>query len=88
MFTIYEEMKRLVGNPGEQKFVDKIRNKLKKKNYPENVAKLIEAELLAIETEGGHDASRKKHYVTLLSEYPWGVRTEEKFDLEGARSLL
>jgi len=43
-------MKRLVGNPGEQKFVDKIRGKLKKKQYPESVAKLIETELLSIET--------------------------------------
>lgn len=43
-------MKRLVGNAGEEAFVAKIRNKLKKNNYPENIAKLIEAELLAIET--------------------------------------
>jgi hypothetical protein len=36
-------MKRLVGNPGEQKFVDKIRLKLKQRSYPEQVRKLIEA---------------------------------------------
>ena len=34
VFTIYEQMKKLVGNPGEQEFVDKIRQKLKKRSYP------------------------------------------------------
>lgn len=48
VFTIYEQMKRLVGNPGEQKFVDGIRQKLKERTYPESVAKLIEAELISI----------------------------------------
>ena len=48
VYTVYEEMKRLVGNPGEQKFVDKIRQKLKERSYPESVAKLIEAELVSI----------------------------------------
>lgn len=32
--TVYENMKRIIGNPGEQKFVDKIRLKLKEKHFP------------------------------------------------------
>ena len=32
--AVYENMKRIIGNPGEQKFVDKIRLKLKEKVYP------------------------------------------------------
>lgn len=43
MYTVYENMKRIVGNPGEQKYVDKIRQKLKERNYPEVVRKLIES---------------------------------------------
>ena len=77
ILTVYENMKRIIGNPGEQKFVDKIRLKLKEKLFPEQVRKLIEAELSAIETEGSHDISRKKHYVTLLTEYPFGVLAKE-----------
>ena len=77
ILTVYENMKRIIGNPGEQKFVDKIRLKLKEKLFPEQVRKLIEAELSAIETEGSHDISRKKHYVTLLTEYPFRVLAKE-----------
>jgi len=32
--TVYENMKRIIGNPGEQKFVDKIKLKLKERVYP------------------------------------------------------
>lgn len=34
ILTVYENMKRIIGNPGEQKFVDKIRLKLKEKLFP------------------------------------------------------
>ena len=43
MHTVYENMKRIVGNPGEQKYVDKIRLKLKVREYPEAVRKLVES---------------------------------------------
>lgn len=43
LYTVYENMKRIVGNPGEQKYVDKIRQKLKERNYPDYVRKLIES---------------------------------------------
>ena len=49
---------------------------MKERVYPESVAKLIEAELISIETEGSHDLSRKKHYVTLLTEYPFGILSQ------------
>lgn len=39
--TVYDNMKRIIGNPGEQKYVDKIRLKLKEKVFPEQVRKLI-----------------------------------------------
>lgn len=68
--------------------MDKIRQKLKDRHYPENIAKLVEAELLSIETEGSHDLSRKKHYVTLLTDYPFGVLAPEIFDINSARKLL
>jgi ATP-dependent Lon protease len=86
--TVYENMKRIIGNPGEQKFVDKIRLKLKERVYPEQVRKLIEAELSAIETEGSHDVSRKKHYVNLMVDYPFGVLAKEEFDIFKAKKIL
>ena len=75
--TVYETMKKMVGNPGEQKYIDKIKLKLKERTYPAHIKKLIEAELSNIETEGTHDLSRKKHYINLLSDYPFGVTTPE-----------
>jgi hypothetical protein len=41
LHTVYENMKRIVGNPGEQKYIDKIRQKLRERNYPEAVRKLV-----------------------------------------------
>lgn len=41
LYTVYENMKRIVGNPGEQKYIDKIRQKLRERTYPEAVRKLV-----------------------------------------------
>ena len=86
--TVYDTMKRMVGNPGEQKYVDKIKLKLKERKYPEHIKKLIEAELSNLETEGNHDVSRKKHYINLLSDYPFGVISPEVYDVAKARAIL
>lgn len=81
-------MKRIVGNTGEQKYIDKVRLKLKERQYPEHVRKLIESELINLESEGTHDVSRKKHYINLLSDYPFGVLAKEEFDIQKAKRIL
>ena len=88
MYTVYENMKRIVGNTGEQKYIDKVRLKLKERQYPEHVRKLIESELINLESEGTHDVSRKKHYINLLSDYPFGVLAKEEFDIQKAKRIL
>jgi ATP-dependent Lon protease len=41
-----------------------------------------------LESEGGHDISRKKHYINLLSDYPFGVLAKEEFDIKKAKKIL
>ena len=44
--------------------------------------------MLNLESEGYHDVSRKKHYINLLSEYPFGIIAKEEFDIKNAKKIL
>ena len=38
-----------------------------------------------LEVEGSHDVSRKKHFINLLVDYPFGVLSKEVFDVFKAK---
>jgi len=83
-------MQNILGQGNENKFINKIKKKLEEGKYPEHVRKAIECELQNIQDmgESNPEVNRKKHYINLLIDYPFGVKTKEQFDIENAKKIL
>ncbi len=86
MKTIQDE---LGGNPMDQE-IQEIKNKAKKKDWSEEVAKVFEKELdkLSRINPSSAEYSVQLNYLDIILDLPWNVVTEDNFDLKRAQKIL
>ncbi len=62
---MYEHMQNMLGQGGENKYVNKIKRKLAEGKYPEHVRQAIEAELQNILDlgDGNPEINKKKYFL-------------------------
>jgi ATP-dependent Lon protease len=84
--TIQEE---LGGGPHEQE-INSLKEKAKKKKWPESVAKTFEEELIRLQRMNPNAAeySIQMNYLDLLVELPWNEYTKDNLDLKHAKKVL
>lgn len=61
--NVYEHMQNILGQGGQNKYVNKIKKKLSEGKYPQHVRKAIECELQNIQDlgDGNPEVNRKKY---------------------------
>lgn len=70
--------------------IDKFKERLEKRVVPEHARKKIDDELekMSILETGSAEYGVTRNYLDWLSAFPWGVYSEDKFDLDEARKTL
>jgi ATP-dependent Lon protease len=86
MRQIQEE---LGGNPVDQELQD-FKKRAKSKKFPKNVKETFEKELAKLErlNPSGVEYSVQANYIDTILELPWGVFTDDNFDLKRANKVL
>ena len=92
-YFLREKMKAIKDELGEGdnlNDVDKIKEKIEKYPYPENVKTKVKNELHRMDMmpEGSLEASLILNYIQKLLEAPWFERTEDNDDLENVQKVL
>lgn len=92
-YFLREKMKAIKDELGEGESlndVDKIKQKLEKNPYPENIKAKVKNELHRMEMmpDGSLEASLILNYIQKLLEAPWFERTEDNDDLENVQKVL
>ncbi len=92
-YFLREKMKAIKDELGEGDSlndVDKIKQKLEKNPYPDNVKAKVKNELHRMEMmpDGSLEASLILNYIQKLLEAPWFERTEDNDDLENVQKVL
>ncbi len=92
-YFLREKMKAIKDELGEGdnlNDVDKIKEKIEKNPYPENVKAKVKNELHRMDMmpEGSLEASLILNYIQKLLEAPWFERTEDNDDLENVQKVL
>jgi ATP-dependent Lon protease len=94
-YYLQEQMKAIRKELGESEGgaaseVDSLREKLVAAKLPENVMKEAERELNRLEAipSASPEYGVIRTYLTILSELPWAITTEDKLDLAEAKKIL
>jgi ATP-dependent Lon protease len=92
-YFLRQQMKVLqdeLGQEGPDRDIEELRNKGKKKDWPEAVAKHFNKELEKISRMNPQAAEFPValNYVELLIDLPWNEFTEDNFDLKRAKKIL
>ena len=89
---IYEQLKRHFTNETDERVeqVKRFRENLKGKAVPEHISKIIEEEINRfLQMEKQHSESAvTRTYLEYLTSLPYGVTSEENFDIKRAREIL
>lgn len=78
-------------NPGgSNDFIRKATKELEERSLPKEVKTIVEYELknMAEMQDGNPELNRKKHFVTTILSYPFGVVSEDNYDIQKAQSIL
>lgn len=86
MKTIQEEL----GGDSRQQEIEEYRNRAKSKKWNEDVQKVFEKELSKLERMNPHspDYGVQNNYIDTILNIPWGVFTEDNFNLKHAKKVL
>jgi ATP-dependent Lon protease len=94
-FYLQEQLKFIqkeLGRSSDERtrLVDKFRERLKGREVPEEAKNRIDEEMEKLETlpEQSSEYSVSINYLDWATSLPWGVRSEEKYDLGAARQQL
>lgn len=86
------EIQKELGIRKDDKAVDieKIEQKLKQLNIPEHAMQVINSELqkLSVLETGSPEYAVTRNYLNYLTDLPWGIYSEDNFDLAVARAVL
>ena len=65
-------------------------DKLEGKEVPEHIMQTIDEEIKRfMQMENNHhEAQNTKTYLDYLTDMPWGIRSEENFDIKAAKETL
>ena len=83
--TIQEEL-----GMDEAQDIDELRQKAKKKKWPESVAKTFESEVRKLERSNPNspDYNIQYQYIQFILDLPWGDMTKDNLDLKHAQKVL
>lgn len=84
-----ETIKQDLGDTGAETIKD-LRERAAKQHWSEAVAKVFEKELLRLERMPLHspDYSTQLNYLETLLELPWGIYSEDNYDMKHAQEVL
>ena len=74
----------------KQKQLKHYMDKLEGKEVPEHIMQTIDEEIKRfMQMENNHhEAQNTKTYLDYLTDMPWGIRSEENFDIKTAKETL
>jgi ATP-dependent Lon protease len=86
--AIRKELSELSGEPGSEE--EDYRARIEAADLPENVTKaaLKEAEKLERSSDASPEAGWIRTWLDTVLEIPWNERTDDAYDIEGARAIL
>ena len=92
-FYLRQQMKAIqeaLGEDGEKQDVDKLRERMKKKNLPEAVVETADKELNRLERTPSASPNYGiiHNYIEWILDLPWNDYSEDHLDLEHARNIL
>ena len=84
-----ETIKKDLGDNDEQT-VKELRERAKEKKWPESIAKTFEKELKRLEHMHMYspDYSTQLDYLNTMLELPWGIYSEDNYDMKHAKEVL
>ncbi|MBR2476809.1 MAG: endopeptidase La [Clostridia bacterium] len=93
-YFLREQLKVIRGELGDEdgveKDIDEYRRKLIEKKAPEQVIEKCEKEMERLEKmqPGSPEAGVVRTYLDWVTDIPWGIKTEENYDISGAEVVL
>ncbi|MFF2850706.1 endopeptidase La [Streptomyces sp. NPDC058001] len=88
--AVRKELRELNGEKGEEDESDDYRTRVEAADLPENVreAALKEVEKLERASDQSPEGSWIRTWLDTVLELPWQERTEDRYDIQGARAVL
>ncbi|SCY22558.1 endopeptidase La [Desulfoluna spongiiphila] len=70
--------------------IDQFRERLEKLDPPEHVLERVESEIdkMQVLEKGSPEYAVSRNYLDWITSVPWGVSSEDKLDIKGARKIL
>lgn len=94
-FMLNEQLKIIKKELGiekddKQALVDKFNDRIKEKTLPANIAEVVEEELKKLQYLDSHSSefSVTRNYLDWLTCLPWGIKSEECYEIDSAREVL
>lgn len=83
-------IKKELGEDDKEGEVEELEKRLEALHLPEKVRKEVQRELSRLERIGGEgmEAQVIRNYLEWIAELPWSARSEDKLDLERAKTVL
>ena len=87
---IHTYIKNMLNITGATDFINKIKKELEERKLPKEVRTIVDYELknMSDMQEGNPELNRKKHFVSTIMSYPFGVMSEDNYDIEKAQQIL
>ncbi|XP_063680542.1 lon protease homolog, mitochondrial-like [Bolinopsis microptera] len=94
-FMLNEQLKIIKKELGiekddKQALVDKFNDRIKEKTLPANIAEVVEEELKKLQylESQSSEFSVTRNYLDWLTCLPWGIKSEECYEIDSAREVL
>ncbi|KAJ3299653.1 ATP-dependent Lon protease pim1 [Borealophlyctis nickersoniae] len=94
-FFLMEQLKGIkkelgMESDGKEKLVEKFKDRMTKLKIPEAVMKVVEEELTKLQhlEPAASEFNVTRNYLDWLTQIPWGIHSEENFDIKHATTVL
>lgn len=90
MVEIYDFLKKAKESPLKSSLIDKLIKQLSERNFPPHIRTLIDEEISQMQelNEQHPDFNNKRNLLELVLSLPFGITTQDTFDLDQASKIL
>lgn len=90
LLDISNFLRKMLNIGGAADFIASTKKEMTERNLPKEVRTIIEYELknMAEMQEGHPELNRKKHFVTTILSYPFGITTTDNYNIPNAQRIL